>query len=282
MGDCIVYSWNAAKRLCGACLCIFALWFASLEAAPPTWFVIVSPSYNNAKWCVRSLNSVRRQNYPHWSLVYVNDASTDDTRVRVERFIEKYQLKDKIQLINNEQRSGAMANFYNVISSLDPKVVVVTLDGDDRLAHGGVLELLAQVYADPNVWMTYGNYRTEPGHVPSLCAPFPDEVLRKRSFRKHPWVSSHLRTYRAKLFQKVKRADFMWHGFFVPSACDVAIMMPLLELASLGHIRYIPEVLYLYNVGNPIRDVTVNGRLQINITKYIRSRKPYKPLKTLY
>jgi hypothetical protein len=36
---------------------------------PPIEFVVVIPSYNNEKWCIKNLNSVVKQSYPHWSIV---------------------------------------------------------------------------------------------------------------------------------------------------------------------------------------------------------------------
>jgi glycosyltransferase involved in cell wall biosynthesis len=254
----------------------------TLLAEKPIEFVIVTPSYNNEKWCKSNISSVANQTYPYWNLVYVNDASTDRTKNYIEEFVEKNHLQNKCQIIHNKKRVGAMANFYKVISKLDPHKVVVSLDGDDRLAHDRVLEFLANVYADKNVWITYGSYKTEPSYQESLTAPFPEEVIKNRSFRSYRWVASHLRTYFAKLFQCVKKRDFMWKGSYVKSACDIAIMMPLLELAANGHIRYIPEILYLYNVNNPISDVVIHRKLQATIEHVIRKRLPYQPLSVLF
>ncbi len=45
----------------------------------------------------------------------------------------------------------------------------------------------------------------------------------------------------------------MKEGIYLPMAGDVALIIPLLEMAG-EHVRYIDEVLYLYNRINPISD----------------------------
>jgi glycosyltransferase involved in cell wall biosynthesis len=247
-----------------------------------TRFVIVSPSYNNEKWCERSLESIACQTYQNWSLVYINDCSTDNTGALVENFINTHNLSKKSVIISNKERVGAMANFHKVISKLPEDVVVVHVDGDDRLAHPYVLARLADVYADKRVWMTYGNYQTEPGGKLGICVPFPKEVLKNASFRTYPWTSSHLKTYYAKLFQQIHESDFMCGGTYFQVASDVAFMLPMLEMASQGHIKHLPDVLYLYNTENALSDVRNFAQFVDLTDRDIRSRKKYPSLDHLF
>lgn len=262
---------------------LFVWLWIPLALFAKTQFVVVIPSYNNAQYCIGNLKSLAEQTYQNWEAVYINDASTDDTLAIVERFVKDHKLTHKIQVIHNEKNKGAMANFYKHINEIDPHKVVVHLDGDDRLAHPKVLERLSQAYSNPDVWMTYGNYRGEPDSYMQLCAPIPDEVMKKNSFREHTWVTTHLRSYYAKLFHNIKKKDLMYKGKFVPVACDVATMMCILEMCSKGHILYIPDVLYIYNFQTPINDMKKNQELVLFMDKkVIRKKKPYKPLKKLF
>lgn len=245
-------------------------------------FVVVIPSYNNEQYCLHNLNSLAKQTYPFWKAIYINDASTDRTGALVEAFIKSRNLQDRIEVVHNAKNVGAMANFYNWINKIAPEKVVVHLDGDDRLAHPQVLETLAKVYADKKTWVTYGSYRPEPDDFVRVCKPLPESVLKKNSFRDHEWVTSHLRSYYAKLFHNIKKQDFMVNGAFVPMACDLAIMFPILEQASDGHIRYIPEELYIYNYQTPINDEKKNYNLILDMDKKIRKKHRYKKLKNLF
>ncbi|HJZ24123.1 MAG TPA: glycosyltransferase, partial [Candidatus Babeliales bacterium] len=58
-------------------------------------FVIVTASYNNARWYEWSLNSVASQTYPNWRMIYVDDCSPDGTGKLVEYYIEKNHLENK-------------------------------------------------------------------------------------------------------------------------------------------------------------------------------------------
>ncbi len=256
----------------------------SLEAQMPgqTDFVVIIPSYNNEKYCIGCLESLASQTYPFWKAIYINDRSTDQTGPMVEEFVRKRNLEHKIKVVHNQKNVGAMANFYTWINSVDPTNVIVHLDGDDRLAHPKVLERLAYAYADKNVWTTYGNYRPEPDDFPRICAPFPDWVLKKNAFRKFNWVSSHLKTYYAKLFHNIKKKQFLYKGKFLPMACDLAIMFCVLEQSAKGHIRYIPDELYIYNYTTPINDEKKDLSKILKCDSHIRKMRRCKPLKKLF
>lgn len=246
-------------------------------------FAIVIPSYNNEKWCIGNITSCFAQTYPYFKVYYINDCSKDHTGELVERYVTSRGLKDKCIIINNTERRGALANLDSTIRMIDPKKVVVTVDGDDLLANSHVLEKLAAIYSSgEKIWLTYGNYKTVPYVYQWCCSPIPLKIQQKNEFRKYPWVTSHLRTFYAGLFQRIQKKDLLYQGHFFPMTWDLAMMFPMLEMASRGHIRFIPEVLYLYNVSNPINDFKVNSTLQSILDSYIRALPPYTPLETLF
>jgi hypothetical protein len=175
-----------------------------------------------------------------------------------------------------------MENLYNAILTADPGSVVVTLDGDDRLANADVLQHLAEVYSNPQVWLTYGSFQGEPGGWRGSCRPIPEDVLIDASIRYYPgWITSHVRTFYAALFHKIKKEDLMKDGKFFEITYDVAIMLPMLEMSSPNHIRYIDEINYLYNYTNPISDSNRRD-YQVAIEHYIRGLPRYKPLPHLF
>jgi hypothetical protein len=56
---------------------------------------------------------------------------------------------------------------------------------------------------------------------------------------------------------------------------DMAMMMPMIEMARDGHFLFVPHVLLIYNDANIINDHKVSESLQRAMDKYIRSKKPY-------
>ena len=261
---------------------LLLLFFLPLALFGVTEFVVIIPSFNNEKHVLDNIDSLRMQTYPHWKAVYIDDCSTDNTGELVEHYVKAMGLSKKFKIVHNRENAGSMANCYKWIQRQEPNRVIVHLDGDDRLAHYKVLERLAAVYSDPNVWVTYGNFTTEPEGYPYRSEALPKEVIAKNSFRKYHWVTSHLKTYYAKLFHLIDREYFFYKDAFVPMAQDQAIMLPILELASLGHIRFIDEVLYVYNHTNPINDEKRDKSLGLDVVKTLREKKPLKPLQTLF
>lgn len=252
------------------------------DAANHVEFVVVIPSYNNEKWCVKNLKSVFNQTYKHWSIYYVNDFSTDKTGELVDSFIQKSGFKERCTVVHNTERLNAVQNTYNAIHNIPTRKVVVMLDGDDWFAHNKVLERIAKVYADKSVWMTYGDYVQEPLKGGSCCRPFPEDVAKNLSFRSEKWIYGPVRTFYAKLFHRIKKKDLMVGGKFLKMAGDVAFMFPMLEMASKGHIRYIKDILYIYNVSNPINDHRINAGLQVFLERKIRAKPKYEPLDALF
>ena len=247
---------------------------------PEKAFVIVVPSYNNANYCEQNILSILHQQYENFRVIFIDDASTDDTHERVKALVDRSPKKDKVTLIKNGKNQGSLKNLYTAIHSCDDQEIVVRVDGDDLIAHPFVLKKLNKVYADPKIWMTYGNYLDYPTYKqkPLLCQRFPKSVLRTHRFRQYKWVTSHLHTFYAGLFKKISPEHLSKDGEFLPVAEDVAIILPMLEMAS-GHFQFIEEVLYLYNRTNPLSE-HLNNRLVLrnSYDRYVRSLPSYQPL----
>ena len=239
---------------------------------------VVIPSYNNCLWYKCNLSSLYTQDYENFRAIYIDDCSSDRTGKLVEKFISANNLGNRIQLIHNPVRIGALESLYKVIYSCEDNEIIVILDGDDWLAHNGVLKKLDIMYSDPNCWMTYGQYISWPDNMSGYSRQIPSHVIDSNNFREYEWCASHLRSFYAWLFKMIKKADLISpDGTFYPMAWDQAIMFPMLEMA--GHrAKFISDILYIYNEANPISDSKVNRELQRNLEAVIRLQKRYAPL----
>lgn len=251
----------------------------NLEAELQKHMIVIIPSYNNARWYKQNLDSVFSQEYDNFHVIYVDDCSRDTTGNLVRQYVQERGLQDRITLILNPERHGAMYNLYYAIHACADDAVIVTLDGDDWFAHPGVLQKLNEVYADPNIWLTYGQYVEYPSGQIGFSADFPPQVIQNNSFRTYGCPVSHLRTFYAGLFKKIKKEDLYYKGEFFPMTWDKAIMLPMLEMCG-GKFKFIPDILYVYNFANPINDCRVNGQLQANLVGVINKMPRYQPLDT--
>jgi glycosyltransferase involved in cell wall biosynthesis len=239
---------------------------------------IVTPTYNNEKYCIRNLKWMVKQNFTNWKMIIIDDCSTDKTKELIKEYIQTHHLSDKVLLIENSQRCGALKNIYTTVSNCDDNDIIVLYDGDDRWAHEGVLMRIAQEYSDDKVWMTYGSWQAYPTKAGGNCRALPKEIIKKAAFREYSFVTSHPRTFYAWLFKKIKLEDFLYKGEFFSVAWDLAIMFPLLEISANGHIRYIPDILYFYNIDNPLNDFKCHTELQQRLDRFIRTKSKYAAL----
>lgn len=242
-------------------------------------FVIVTPSFNNKDWYKKNLDSICYQSYTNYHIIYIDDASTDGTASLVDEYLKEHNKTDLVTVIRNNSRRGHMYNFYNAIYTCDDDSIVVVVDGDDWLAHKNVLALLNKIYDNPDVWMTYGQFKIYPTNVYGFCRQPSEMIIQNNAFRRCKWIFSHLRTFYAWLFKKIDRRDLSYEsGEFITSACDLAIMFPMLEMAG-TRSRFVPDILTIYNNANPLHIYTTRKMEQKANTKYVRSLTPYLPLK---
>lgn len=255
---------------------LFFVFILPLLAKENQKFVIIIPSYNNEKYINKNLTSVLNQDYENYEIIYIDDASKDKT-YDISLNILSSQNKVPYQLIRNTENQGALSNIYNAVSSLEKYDVVVTVDGDDWLATNNVLNILNDAYSDNNVWLTYGSFESFPKKNLNICQSIPREVIISNSFRNYKWVSSHLRTFYAGLFQKIKKEDLMHDKKFIDITTDQAYMFPMLEMAG-DRLKFIDDITYIYNIQNPINDFKIRLENQQKMEKYIRGLPKYKKI----
>jgi glycosyltransferase involved in cell wall biosynthesis len=186
--------------------------------------VVLIASYNNSPYCERNLQSVFNQTYDNYRVIYIDDCSKDNTYDRTLELVKAHKQEHRFSVIHNEERLGAMANFYRGIHMCEPHEIVAILDGDDAFAHEKVLERLNQVYANPHVWLTYGQSISYPKYQERFSCRAPAKVVANNSYRtwdSGQWAFDHLRSF-IKLKWKIskKTASFStWH-VMLPCPCQ--------------------------------------------------------------
>lgn len=239
-------------------------------------FVIVIPSYNNQTWYKYNLDSVYNQNYKSFRVIYIDDKSTDETYNLVKNYIKTNKRENKTILIKNKNNMGALANHYNAILLSQDDEIIVSLDGDDWFANDNVLQYLNEIYQDPNIWMTYGQFKNWPTNQIGWCKPIPEKVIERNKFREFGFCMAQPRTYYVWLAKKIKKEDLLdKNNNFYKIAGDVALMFPMIEMAG-ERFKFISDVLCIRNVCNSLNDFKINKEIQKIITRKIRKKEKYK------
>jgi len=238
-------------------------------------FKIIIPFYNVESWIKLCVRSIKKQTYTNFQCILIDDLSTDKTVEVVEKEIEN---DERFVLIKKTEKGFALKNIYDTILSSNPNEedVIVTVDGDDWLANQNVLEVLNTTYNREDCWMTYGSYVEYPsGNRGKFSRQISQQVIDNSSYRSSEWCASHLRTFKFHLWSKINIQDLIDRdGNFYRMSWDLSFMFPMLEMSG-QRAKYINEILYCYNLSNPINDHKTDHRLQLLLESEIRQKKKY-------
>lgn len=239
---------------------------------------IITPFYNPGEFLETCVGSLMSQKYDNFQVIFVDDCSTDGS-------YDKLPKDDpRAIIIRNETRKTALENIHDAIMNhCDPDDIVVLIDGDDWLPNKGVLSYIDNFYNSKDCWIMYGQAMWTDGRK-GFASAYPQEDF--QNLRKAPFRVSHIRTFRAGLYQKIKEQDPTFscmknnNNEFYKMTYDVAIMFPIMEMAGLDKISFNDTTLYIYNRNNPISDDRVNQKLQWDIHAEISNKKPFNKIES--
>lgn len=242
-------------------------------------FIVIVAMYNMANHIPANIRALKEQTHSDFRCLIGDDISTDDSAAVVEELIQD---DARFELVRHTEKKFSMGNIHTLIEHARPapEDVLVLVDGDDRLAHPGVLEKLRDIYETEKCWMTYGSY-SGGGEVPDrICRPYSSLVVKLNLFRHFKWRASHLKTFKYKLWAQLRPSDFTvtekelrrarrralltgrlksWYywrqiehknlvnpsGKFARRCSDKTMTLPMLEIAGKKSL-FIDEILYHY------------------------------------
>jgi glycosyltransferase involved in cell wall biosynthesis len=218
---------------------------------------VVVPVFNRPDLLLRCLGSLVEQEDEDFSVTIADDASTDPEMGHV---LDSVAFVDDFMALRQGVNLGATRNIVEAIRRIDmaPTDVVLLVDGDDRLAHPGVLARIRQAYAG-DVEMTYGSYVPEPFEAGCYPArPIPLDVLATGTVRAFhaangQWFN-HPLSFRRRAFDAVDEADYHWdldlEADWLHYGYDVTMGLPLLEAVG-RRAEWISDFLYVYTSDRP-------------------------------
>lgn len=232
---------------------------------------VITPFYNPGEFLETCVNTLMSQKYDNFNVIFVDDCSTDGS----------YDLLPKDDeraiIVKNETRKTALENIHDAIMNhCEPDDIVVLVDGDDWLPNKNVLSYINDFYNQNDCWIMYGQASWTDGRR-GFASAYPENEF--QNLRKSPFRVSHIRSFRAGLYQSIKDHDLNFdcmkdkNGEFYKMTYDVAIMFPIMEMAGYEKVKFNDTILYVYNRNNPISDDKVNQQLQWDIHAEI-SNKP--------
>jgi glycosyltransferase involved in cell wall biosynthesis len=208
-----------------------------VSSYPELPICVVIPSYKNVAndRYKHNMNSILQQEYSNYHIVFIDDASEDETGRHVEMYIRENNISpDKITVVINQERMMAMPNIYKAAHDYcKPHEIFIIVDGDDELVGRQVFKHFNAIFSSHDVWVMYTNFISIRGSI-GYSRPYTKSVLERNSFRKSAFVISHLRAFYTKLFTLIKEEDLRdEEGNWFRAANDVAMYLPILEMSKM-------------------------------------------------
>jgi len=236
-------------------------------------FVFVAPMYNASAYVNQMLASVVGQSYTNWKVILIDDVSDKHEVVKEHEIITSWRhlIHDdcglKIMTIWNDDKKWEVANVLTGLAMCEPNDIVCRIDADDWLTELDALSILNAAYVQLEVDCLWTAHRWGFSDK-NISGPMPQGADPYR----HPWVSSHLKTFRKSLLDGVSDLNFRGEdGGYIRRAGDQAIYLPALH-QSKKH-AYLPRCMYHYTINDvPETYQTDDARFQRDEALYLRAR----------
>lgn len=231
-------------------------------------FVFVAPAFNAGQTIHQMLWSIAGQSYRNWKVIVIDDMSTDSTVSKVESFsLITPAMTSLIQLITNTEKKWEVANVLQGIALCDDDDIICRIDGDDWLTDLDALHMINETYKqhDLDALWTAHRWAYSDKNISGPMSQGADPY-------KHPWVSSHLKTFRKRLLNDVKDENYRAEdGEYVKRAGDQAIFLPVLHNAK--RYGFLPRVCYHYTIDDvPETYQTSDAKFQRDEAVFLRER----------
>lgn len=239
-------------------------------------FTFVIPYFNCHEDIEKTIYSMLSQSYSDWEAILINDMSTDSTPSLVRETVESLpkRHRDKFRLVDNEEKHGEVRNTLKSVSRIEDDNVVCRLDGGDWLTENDLLHVLNQVYQDQSVAVAWTAHRWS-YTTQNISGPM--NLTAGQTVYQHPWVSSHLKTFRCRHLKAVPEVNFKDdEGNYIMIACDQAVFLPMMHMAHREgkKLAFIPILGYHYNIDLSNKNLFTSERSirQKNSAETIRKR----------
>ena len=230
--------------------------------------------YNASVYVNQMLASVVAQSYGNWQVILIDDVSDQHEVIKEKEIIERWQRmadpgfpEHRIHVLWNDEKKWEVANVLHGISLCRPTDIVCRLDADDWLTEIDALAIIDAYYKQYQADCIWTAHRWGFSDK-NISGPLPDGA----DPYTHPWVSSHLKTFRKSLLEGVNDQNFRGEdGNYIRRAGDQAIYLPVLHQAKTR--VFIPRVMYHYTINDvPETYQTPDARFQRDEALFLRQR----------
>ena len=238
----------------------------------PAHLKILIPCYNCEAYIAQCLESIRLQDFDHWTVYIADDASTDDTAREASAFLSDR----RFALHSNGNRKYLMGNTLSGLKSMDiaPNDVIVIVDGDDYLMPGALSRIWEQHCAGFD--FVYADEALVNGVV-SIGKPLISSV----PVRQQLWSITHPRSFKGYLYLLLPEPMLKdKHDRYFRAAGDLSLCFPMIEMVGPEKTAFISDKLYAYRNHANCNHSVFRSEQHENI--WFLRNQPSLPLQTTY
>ena len=198
-------------------------------------FSILVANYNNGCYLMEAIESVYAQTYPHWEIIIMDDASTDNSK----ELYEQLSKNDKIHIFFNDQNMGCAYTKHQLMLHANGDYCGY-LDPDDVILPNAIEVTMAALLASPETVLTFSRH-----YICDESLNVKEESRLLRLKDGESYFEHH--DYRAEVFAGFKKsAYFAAGGLELSSRAGGDDADLYFRLEEQGRIAIINEFTYKY------------------------------------
>ena len=186
---------------------------------------IIMPNYNGERFIKQAVDSVIDQDFEHWELIIVDDASTDKSRTIIKTFSD-----DRIKYYFHDHNRGVAAARNTALSNALGRYICF-LDSDDFWQHNKISQQLSAL-ENTSCAVSHASYYlvTVKGDIVSQidCK----KHVTYRDMLRHNYIGNLTGLYDSKkigviLQKNIRHEDYAMWLTLVKNSCSIGITEPL-------------------------------------------------------
>lgn len=165
-------------------------------------FSILIANYNNGKYLMDAIESVRQQTYANWEIILVDDASTDNS----EELYKELEKDERIHIYLNEQNMGC-GYTKRRCAELAKGELCGFLDPDDVLLSNAIEDSVENLQSHPKSALSFSRFYTCDENLNRIGECRLLELNGKSYFENRDYCPEHFVAFRKKAYDKIVGID---------------------------------------------------------------------------
>lgn len=200
-------------------------------------FSILIANYNNGRYLLDAIESVRSQDYSNWEIILVDDCSTDNSKLIYKQLLHDHRIKI---YYNNENKGCAYTKHQCVLRSNG--IYCGFLDPDDILLPNAISIMVKNISLEDNVSLVFSRFY--------FCDEKLNIIRESRLLCLNNISYFENRDYQPEVFAAFARDKYMQMGGINTNNLAAVDQDLYFRLEEVGTIKIVNEFTYKYR-SNP-------------------------------